>query len=466
QLKLEKKIGEGNFGEIFKGIWERNKDEKPVEIAVKRLIVTDESSDEFAREVQMMKFLRNDHLVSLLGISLDPITNQKLMITEFMQDGDLKNWLERQSKLPPNEVLIDYCLNICRGMSYLEKRHYTHCDLACRNVLLRGKQVKIADFGMTRIIKEKEYKIKSLPVRWSAPEVLDSSGSKFTTKSDVFAFGICMIEIWTKGNLPYATLPNHKVIDKVRQGDIHERPDTCPQVYYDGIIKKCFHFEPDARPSFRRLVVVFKAIRSDKFESEDASVKSNMNKSAPQSTRLPEAIYPTNDLLYKTVTNKNDAKESHYITGLSPENQLELNYEPFVYAPPLLPRNPVTLNYASSNVYAPPLPPRNPVTLNDDNLKSYRTDKIYDKRQTTEQMSNKQSSYDRVARSDTINKEFNPYVSALSLSKSVLNGKKSGETTKRLLKREPTARESTNERKSNKPVTPETVRKGPRGVWL
>jgi len=91
------------------------------------------------------------------------------------------------------------------GMAYLESQNYIHRDLAARNVLVgENNIVKIADFGLARIIKEDEYEARvgaRFPIKWTAPEA--ANYSKFSIKSDVWSFGILLTELITYGRIPY-----------------------------------------------------------------------------------------------------------------------------------------------------------------------------------------------------------------------------------------------------------------------
>ncbi|XP_055352860.1 fibroblast growth factor receptor homolog 1-like [Paramacrobiotus metropolitanus] len=116
--------------------------------------------------------------------------------------------------------LVNFTFQISRGMTHLALYKIIHRDLAARNVLVcANKVVKICDFGLARHCTEKSEYIRlvdtdatPMPVRWMAPETLqaDSRSRVFSEKSDVWAFGVVMWEVFSFGSQPY-----HDVIRKM-----------------------------------------------------------------------------------------------------------------------------------------------------------------------------------------------------------------------------------------------------------
>jgi tyrosine-protein kinase Src len=106
------------------------------------------------REIEAMKKLRNIYIVTLYGISQNPVTDEILMVTELMENGDLKSRLKPSPNLPEYSTLLRFSKDISSGMTYLELRNYVHRDLACRNILLGPYEnfVKTADFGLSYLL--------------------------------------------------------------------------------------------------------------------------------------------------------------------------------------------------------------------------------------------------------------------------------------------------------------------------
>ncbi|KAI0207243.1 Tyrosine-protein kinase Fyn [Lamellibrachia satsuma] len=247
-IQLMDKLGGGMFGDVWRGKWNGMTD-----VAVKTLKPGTMSSELFLGEAAVMKTCQHKHLVTLYAVCSqdEPI----LIITELMPNGSLLNYLRDDigSNLPV-DVLINMSAQIASGMSFLESGKYIHRDLAARNILVgHGNLVKVADFGLARIIEDDEYNARQgakFPIKWTAPEA--ALYGKFTIKSDVWSYGILLIEIITHGQVPYPGMMNAEVLQQLEKGFRHPQPDGCPSPLYD-IMLDCWKQNAVARPTFEYL---------------------------------------------------------------------------------------------------------------------------------------------------------------------------------------------------------------------
>ncbi|CAG7830752.1 unnamed protein product [Allacma fusca] len=246
-LKFLRKLGHGQFGEVWEGLWNNT-----TPVAIKTLKPGTMDPKDFLAEAQIMKKLRHPKLIQLYAVCTleEPI----FIITELMKNGSLLEYLSgkgRGLKLPQ---LIDMAAQIAGGMAYLESQNYIHRDLAARNVLVgESNTVKIADFGLARLIKEDEYEARlgtRFPIKWTAPEA--ANYSKFSIKSDVWSFGILLTELVTYGRIPYPGMTNAEVLHQVEHGYRMPCPPGCPERLYD-IMLECWHADPMKRPTFETL---------------------------------------------------------------------------------------------------------------------------------------------------------------------------------------------------------------------
>uniref|UniRef100_A0A2M4A502 Tyrosine-protein kinase receptor n=1 Tax=Anopheles triannulatus TaxID=58253 RepID=A0A2M4A502_9DIPT len=272
-------LGSGAFGEVYEGIVKGVDGEAETLVAIKTLKkgAKEHEKQELLQEAQLMSNFKHKHITRLVGVCLEADT--LLIIMELMQGGDLLSYLRRSRPLPGQAArltmldLISMCQDVASGCRYLEEMHFVHRDLACRNCLVsstdpRDRVVKIGDFGLARDIYKNDYYRKEgeglLPVRWMSPESLVDG--VFTSQSDIWAFGVLLWEIMTLGEQPYQAKNNVEVLNHVREGGHLDRPKVCPNEMFE-LMKYCWSFSPDERPTFRYCLEVLEVLRENTSEN-------------------------------------------------------------------------------------------------------------------------------------------------------------------------------------------------------
>jgi serine/threonine protein kinase len=275
QIVYIRDLGQGHFGIVVQAEAtniEEGKEKSTVAIKVLKEGASPQFKKEFFREASLMCAFDHPNILKLLGvcIEMEPLC----MIFEFMELGDLNdflrkhspnNWegssLSRSGNLKPGEAglmtqqLVFISVDIATGLEYLTQNHYVHRDLATRNCLVNSEfRVKISDFGLSQDIYSTDYfrlgDSELLPIRWMPPEAI--LYAKFTTQSDVWSYGIVLWEIFSFGVQPYFSLTNEEVVAHVRDGNVLNCPEKCPQEIYD-LMLDCWAMNPTERPTAAEL---------------------------------------------------------------------------------------------------------------------------------------------------------------------------------------------------------------------
>ncbi|KAL9964324.1 hypothetical protein ACROYT_G027952 [Oculina patagonica] len=141
----------------------------------------------------------------------------------------------QDDSLTPQDMM-SFSWQISTGIQFLSGKGIIHRDLAARNVLIYdNKLVKVADFGLARSsLGENVYHVtgqhNKLPVKWMSPEAINDG--VFTTKSDVWSYGVVLWEIATLGGFPYPGIRNTEIMRLLKRGYRMEKPDTCSDEFY------------------------------------------------------------------------------------------------------------------------------------------------------------------------------------------------------------------------------------------
>ena len=241
-------IGEGTFGIVRKGTL-TNDERQNQEVAVKVLKSKSTSTRDMMRFFQEGLILHNlDHenILRIIGISI--IDNEPLLVFPFMKGGNLKQHFQNNQSVSATQRM-QFCQQVCNAMAFLELKKCLHRDLAARNVLLDDNlMVKLSDFGLAYKLEGSDYyKLNTrttLPIRWYPPESLQTPFT-YTSKSDVWAFGVTCWEIFELPDKcePYEGVPSDTLITMICNGYKLDCPNRCPpllQVAFQSLI--FFHF--------------------------------------------------------------------------------------------------------------------------------------------------------------------------------------------------------------------------------
>lgn len=264
------KISHGAFGEVCKGTYYDGTTQH--DVAIKTLFQFD--AEKLREEAEIAASLEHPNVLQIIGICFDPNSQTLKLVLPFMENGDLASYLEKnlhKTLRGKGSILRSFALQIASGMAYLvsdDRGHPSiiHRDLKARNCMVnRAREVKIADFGLSRHLDESRGRIKnsfgsSLIPSNSAPESM--SDLIFNEKTDVWSYGTVLLELF---GLNILTVPR--------------------RIFY--LMRRCHSMNADERPTFEYLEnEIGNTLTADEFEPIKA-----LSAAVPQSVPTRTAFY-------------------------------------------------------------------------------------------------------------------------------------------------------------------------------
>lgn len=266
-------LGKGEFGEVLlakaRGI---EGGEEETVVLVKSLQTRDEQLQlDFRREAEMFAKLSHSNVVRLLGLCRE--AEPHYTILEYYDLGDLKQFLrisknkDEKTKSQPvsTKAKVSICVQVARGMEHLSNHRFVHKDLAARNCIISSQRhVKVSALSLSKDVYNSEYyhyRQAWIPLRWLPAESVFEGD--FSTKSDVWAFGVLMWEVFSHGELPHAKLGDDEVLEGLQTGKLKPpAPDGCPSKLYKLMVR-CWAPSLKERPSFSDIVQALGELPSD-----------------------------------------------------------------------------------------------------------------------------------------------------------------------------------------------------------
>ncbi|KAJ8002291.1 hypothetical protein DPEC_G00178360 [Dallia pectoralis] len=274
-------LGRGEFGDVFlakaKGLMSAggrggSEDEEETVVLVKSLQTRDETLQlEFRREAEMFGKLSHPNLVRLMGMCRE--AEPHYLILEYAEMGDLKQYLKMSEKKEDKsksrhlstKQKVGVCLQVARGMEHLSNQRFVHKDLAARNCLISAKRhVKVSALGLSKDVYKDEYyhyRQAWIPLRWLPSEaVLEDD---YSTKTDVWSFGVLMWEVFSLGELPHSSLNHDQVFEALREGSGKlSLPQGCPSRVYK-LMMRCWASSPKDRSCFSDIISALSELPSE-----------------------------------------------------------------------------------------------------------------------------------------------------------------------------------------------------------
>uniref|UniRef100_A0A669EAW9 Receptor protein-tyrosine kinase n=1 Tax=Oreochromis niloticus TaxID=8128 RepID=A0A669EAW9_ORENI len=264
ELKKAKSLGVGVFGTVHKGFWTPEGETVKIPVAIKT--IQDSSGRQTFTEITdhmlSMGSLDHPYIVRLLGIC--PGASLQL-VTQLSPQGSLLEHIRQKKNSLDPQLLLNWCVQIAKGMYYLEEHCMVHRNLAARNILLKNDyQVQISDYGVADLLypddKKYVYTDTKTPIKWMALESI--LFRRYTHQSDVWSYGVTVWEIMSFGAEPYASVSPQEVPGLLEKGERLSQPHICTIDVY-MVMVKCWMIDENIRPTFKELASDFTRMARD-----------------------------------------------------------------------------------------------------------------------------------------------------------------------------------------------------------
>uniref|UniRef100_A0A673WGF7 non-specific serine/threonine protein kinase n=1 Tax=Salmo trutta TaxID=8032 RepID=A0A673WGF7_SALTR len=257
EVTMQKRIGAGSFGTVFKGKWHGD-------VAIKILKVTEPTPEQlqaFKNEMQVLRKTRHVNILLFMGFMTKP---NFAIITQWCEGSSLYRHLHVSETKFDTMRRIDVARQTAQGMDYLHAKNIIHRDLKSNNIFLHeGWTVKIGDFGLATVKSRwsgsEQVEQPSGSILWMAPEVIRMQDTNpYTFQSDVYGYGVVLFELMS-GTLPYSQINNRdQILFMVGRGylspDLSLLSSSSPKSMKRLIID-CLKFKRDERPLFPQIML-------------------------------------------------------------------------------------------------------------------------------------------------------------------------------------------------------------------
>uniref|UniRef100_A0A3Q1CT61 Receptor protein-tyrosine kinase n=1 Tax=Amphiprion ocellaris TaxID=80972 RepID=A0A3Q1CT61_AMPOC len=264
ELRKVKLLGNGVFGSVYKGYWIPEGDTVKLPVAIKT--IHDRSGRQTFCEL-------TDHMLALGSLNhINVVRTQGIctgdnlqLVTQLCSEGTLLEYVRKyKNKLSPQRML-NWCVQIAKGMNYLEENRIVHRNLAARNVFLKNNfTVQISDYGIADLLypddKKYFYNEVKTPIKWMALESI--LFRRYTHQSDVWSYGVTIWEMMSYGAEPYAAMRSQEVPDLLEKGERLSQPQICTIDVY-MVMVKCWMIDENVRPTFKELASEFARMARD-----------------------------------------------------------------------------------------------------------------------------------------------------------------------------------------------------------
>ncbi|KAG0258022.1 hypothetical protein DFQ27_004821 [Actinomortierella ambigua] len=263
RLTFGPRLGSGAFGRVFRAHW----GSQPCAAKEFLLSNTEYEQSSIQNEVSILRSLRHRHIIQFYATVHQE--GSLYLIMDIAEGGSLTDAIRRR-EIDDWDTKHRLAHEIARGLEFIHEEGVLHRDLKSHNVLLNSHmEVKLCDFGLSQV---KQMEMSGLhtnrvgTLRWMAPELFSMS-PQYSSKSDMYAFGVVMWEMAANCTQPFRDQENDEaIVLSVRYGEREDIPEDTPEQFREFIVR-CWSQDPSQRPEASEAVFIATE-QSDEHASE------------------------------------------------------------------------------------------------------------------------------------------------------------------------------------------------------
>lgn len=238
---LERVIGKGQYGEVFKG-YKKDTNEDVAIKAVNRKNLKGKFYELLENEIKVLRICNNVNIIKLYDIK--KTSNNIYLMIEYCNEGDLMQYLKKRGKLTEEET-IEFFVQILNAFKTLVKNKIMHRDFKLANILKHNGIIKIADFGFAKILSDDALATTMLgsPLNM-APEIL--GGEEYNSKADIWSIGTCIYELLF-GKPPYTAKNIVELLQKIQKTPFALPPNAKISPVLEDALRRMLVFNPEGR---------------------------------------------------------------------------------------------------------------------------------------------------------------------------------------------------------------------------
>ncbi|CAD8120799.1 unnamed protein product [Paramecium sonneborni] len=309
-FKMSDKVGEGSYGQVFKGVDDKTKDLVAIKMLSKSVINEDEYlRDGLMNEIKIMRDLQGNNVVKLIDVL--ETANNYYIVQEFCDGGDLQHLLKKKKFLPQKEAMQLF-IDVLLGMIELVKKGIIHRDLKPANILINKGIYKIADFGFSKALDnfQKQMIVSNVGTPlYQSLQLLKAD--KYTSKSDIWSLGFIFYEA-LYGQTPWTARSIPELVKNIMSQPLKFPQDKNVDPMIQDMIKGCLQLEESDRLGWDQLY------RHSCF-GQSFSFYTNQAKQLED-----KAMYLVQDLRFKVMKDKIDLEKVFHKYDKSGDKSLDM----------------------------------------------------------------------------------------------------------------------------------------------